>query len=163
MRSKKIIFNVYVVNQAGVLMRITQVFSRRGFNIDSLAVSAARDSKFSHMTITAFGEESKIEQIVKQVHKLVDVVHCESACSLSLIKEIAFIKIEYLADNYRLKKVLGLYKGSRISFSNNDILIIEFSGTSEEIDSLIRDLKDIRVIEVQRSGCIAIKKLKDVF
>ena len=68
--------SIFVVNKPGVLMRVAQVFSRRGFNIDSLVVSSGYDEKYARMTITAQGNEENLDQIKKQLSKLVDVMHC---------------------------------------------------------------------------------------
>ena len=68
--------SVYVANKPGVLARIAQVFARRGYNIDSLVVSSSVDGEFSRMTITAKGNPGGLEQIIKQVNKLIDVLHC---------------------------------------------------------------------------------------
>ncbi len=81
--------SVFVNNKAGVLMRICQVFARRGYNIDSLVVSRGRDKHFSRMTIGVSGDSSGLEQIILQVTKLVDVIHCvEHTRSDSVNKEL---------------------------------------------------------------------------
>ena len=162
MKNKRFIFNIYVVNQAGVLMRITQVFSRRSFNIDSLAVSSASDSKFSHMTITALGEEEKIEQIVKHVRKLVDVIHCERACKKNIVKELAFIKIENLNSLVAFESIAKSY-GAKVITESNDIAIAEITAESEKIDRFSADLQEFSIIEIRRSGSIAIKETKEIF
>ena len=81
--------SVYVNNKAGVLMRICQVFARRGFNIESLVVSQGRDSRFSRMTIGITGNPQGLDQIIKQVNKLIDVIHCsEHTAEDSVVKEL---------------------------------------------------------------------------
>ncbi|MBG7608767.1 MAG: acetolactate synthase small subunit, partial [Verrucomicrobia bacterium] len=86
--------SVLVNNDPGVLMRICQVFSRRGFNIDSLVVSQGRDPQFSRMTIGISGDPSGLHQIIMQVNKLIDVIHCfEHTSNNSVTKEMILIKI----------------------------------------------------------------------
>ena len=86
--------SILVVNKPGVLMRVAQIFSRRGFNIDSLVVSSGIDNKYARMTITAQGNEENLDQIKMQLSKLVDVMHCiEHEDSNSIVKEMALIKV----------------------------------------------------------------------
>ncbi len=85
--------SVFVNNKAGVLMRICQVFARRGYNIDSLVVSRGRDKYFSRMTIGISGDPAGLEQIILQVSKLIDVIHCvEHTSSDSVNKELLLVK-----------------------------------------------------------------------
>ena len=93
-------FSVLVVNKPGVLMRIGQVFSRRGFNIDSLVVSSGFDKHYARMTITAQGDAMNIGQIKMQLNKLVDVMHCiEHKDESSVIKEMALVKFIGILNN----------------------------------------------------------------
>ena len=93
--------SVYVSNKPGALARIAQVFSRRGYNIESLVVSPAFDGNFSRMTISCSGEIDGLGQIIKQVDKLVDVIRCiDHTNDNSVIKEMGLIKIE-VGSNYR--------------------------------------------------------------
>ena len=85
--------SIFVNNKAGVLMRICQVFARRGYNIESLVVSQGRDAHFSRMTIGLKGAPEGLEQIVKQVTKLIDVMHCyEHTTADAVVKEMLLIK-----------------------------------------------------------------------
>ena len=87
--------SILVNNQPGVLMRICQVFSRRGFNIDSLVVSEGRNANFSRMTIGVSGDPEGLSQIIMQVGKLIDVIHCfEHTSDNSVTKEMILIKIQ---------------------------------------------------------------------
>ena len=86
--------SVFVANKPGVLARIAQVFARRGFNIDSLVVSASMDGKYSRMTITALGDPENLDQIIMQVSKLVDVIHCiDHSDDNAVVRELALIKV----------------------------------------------------------------------
>ena len=91
--------SLFVANKPGVLLRICLVFSRRGFNIESLVVSPAFDGRFSRMTITAQGDRKTLDQIIKQCDKLVDVIHAsEHDPSQSIEKEFALIKVKLKED-----------------------------------------------------------------
>ena len=91
--------SVYVANKPGALARIAQVFARRGFNIESLVVSPAVDGNFSRMTITCSGEPEGLDQIIKQMMKLVDVLHCiDHTYDTSVMKEMGLIKISVDAE-----------------------------------------------------------------
>ena len=92
--------SVYVSNKPGVLARIAQVFARRGYNIDSLVVSSSVDGEFSRMTITAKGDPGGLEQIIKQVNKLIDVLHCvDHTGESAVVQELALIKIAAGSDD----------------------------------------------------------------
>ncbi len=92
--------SVYVSNKPGALARIAQVFARRGFNIESLVVSAAVDGHFSRMTITCSGDPEGLDQIIKQMMKLVDVLHCiDHTFDKSVMKEMGLIKIAVDTDS----------------------------------------------------------------
>jgi acetolactate synthase-1/3 small subunit len=86
--------SVYVSNSPGVLARIAQTFARRNYNIESLVVSPGMDGRFSRMTIGLSGDEGNLDQIIMQVSKLIDVVHCvDHSLEISVVKEFAMIKI----------------------------------------------------------------------
>ena len=91
---KKHAISLYVANKPGVLIRISLVFARRGYNIDSLVVSGAHDPNFSQMNIEATGDEKTLDQILKQLNKLVDVVHAKDNTGEDVIaREFALIKV----------------------------------------------------------------------
>ncbi len=95
---RKHVISMYVSNKPGVLIRIALVFARRGYNIDSLVVSEGHDPAFSHMTITARGEEQGLSQILSQLNKLVDVVHAKDHTSDDIVRrELALIKVRCAA------------------------------------------------------------------
>jgi acetolactate synthase-1/3 small subunit len=148
--------SVLVRNQPGVLVRVALVFARRGYNIESLVVSADPVSTdFSRMTITCTGDPETLEQIIKQVAKLVDVVRAIDHTGQAVVEtEIALIKIKaglherteilQLAEHYQAK-VVDCTAGS---------LILRITGASEKLDSIIGLLRPFGVIELVRSGKI---------
>lgn len=145
--------SLLVANTPGMLLRISLVFSRRAFNIESLVVSPANDGKFSRMTITAQGDPKTLEQIVKQCNKLVDVVHAQEHTDTDAIeKELALIKIG--ADQARRSDVLLIvnhFKAQTVDITH-DSLVIQVTGSSEKLDAMIDMLSEFKIVEVIRTG-----------
>ena len=115
--------SLFVMNKPGVLYRITMVFARRAFNIESLVVSAAMDGKFSRITITAKGNPATLEQIIKQCSKLVDVIHAEEYSSENTLEqELALIKVKANASlRSEVLQIVDHFKARTVDFSENNI------------------------------------------
>ena len=146
--------SVLVRNQPGVLVRVALVFARRGFNIESLVVSPDEvRSQFSRMTITCSGDPETLEQISKQVAKLVDVVQAIDHTGQSVVEtEIALIKIRVpLNGRTEILQVADHYQGKVVDCCA-DSLILRVTGASEKLDSIIALLRPFGVIEMVRSG-----------
>lgn len=145
--------SILVVNKPGVLMRVAQVFSRRGFNIDSLVVSSGFDEKFARMTIEAQGNSDNLGQIKKQLSKLIDVMHCiEHDDKNSIIKEMALVKIS-CAINARAEilQVVEHFACKTVDLTQKS-LVIQASGDSDKLDAMIELLKEYKIIELVRTG-----------
>ena len=154
--------SLFVANKPGVLLRITLLFSRRGFNIESLVVSSAMDGDYSRMTITARGKNDDLEQIIKQLSKLVDVVSAsEHDDKRSVSTEIAFVKLGKItvSDRNEILQLLSHYK-AEVADMDADTLIIQVAANSETIDKLIDILNPYEIIELVRSGKVAMLKGK---
>lgn len=150
-----------VVNKPGVLVRIAQVFARRGFNIDALVVSATVDPKYSRMTITAQGNPETLEQIIKQTAKLIDVVHVgEHKADESVEKELALVKINADSAKDEIEKLLKRFH-ARIVDASEQTLVIEQTGSSDELDELESILKRFGIVEMVRTGKIVIARGKE--
>lgn len=151
--SRSHVLSLTVVNKPGVLSRLIQTFARRGFNIDALIVSPEMDGKYSRITITAQGSVEGIEQIVHQLSKLVDVLHCtEHADKKSIVKEFAMVKVRLTPENRtELLQFVDHFKARTVDLSP-DSLVIEATGKTEKIDSLIEMLRPHGIIELVRSG-----------
>lgn len=151
--------SVLVNNKPGVLMRITQVFARRGFNIDSLVVSQTRDDRYSRMTIGITGSSNGLEQIVKQVYKLVDVIQCnEHANENAVVKEMLLIK--FLANSEQRTDALQIIehfggKGQDITETSMVALI---TGDPGKIDAAINLLSKFDIVETVRTGKVVIAR-----
>ena len=148
--------SVLVRNQPGVLVRVALVFARRGFNIESLVVSADPVSAdFSRMTITCSGEPETLEQIIKQVAKLVDVVRAIDHTGQSVVEtEIALIKLKAgLHERTEILQVAEHYQAKVVDCSATS-LILRITGASEKLESIIGLLRPFGVVELVRSGRI---------
>jgi acetolactate synthase-1/3 small subunit len=151
--------SVFVNNKAGVLMRITQVFARRGYNIDSLVVSRGRDSHFSRMTIGICGDPSGLEQIILQVSKLVDVIHCvEHTTSNSVVKELLLVK--FMASKQERTEALQIidhYGGKTIDLTPTSMIAM-INGESAKIDAALSMFSQFEIIETIRTGKIVMAR-----
>lgn len=148
--------SILVRNKPGVLVRVALVFSRRGYNIESLVVSPdAADAGFSRMTITCSGDLETLEQIIKQCTKLVDVVHAIDHTGQAVIEtEIALIKINCALD--RRTEVLQIaeqYRAKVVDYGAES-LILRTYGASDKLDALIGLLSQYEIVELVRSGKI---------
>jgi len=145
--------SIYVANKPGVLMRVAQVFARRGFNIDSLVVSESQDSRFSRMTIVSTGDAETLEQIIKQVSKLVDVLHAKDHSGEDVIeREYALFKVETPTEKRtEVLQIVEHFKGQTLDFGE-DYLLIGISGSTEKIDASFELFKKYGILEVVRSG-----------
>jgi len=154
--------SMLVANKPGVLVRIALVFARRGWNIDSLVVSPSFNPKFSRMTITAQGDSETLEQIIKQVNKLIDVVHAsEHNATDAVHSELAFVKIKSTAATKPgITKLAKKYKAHIVDETGN-ILIIEQTGSTEQLNEFEAALKKYHLIEMVRTGKLVMARGHD--
>jgi acetolactate synthase-1/3 small subunit len=148
--------SILVRNKPGVLVRVALVFSRRGYNIESLVVSAdVTDGEFSRMTITCSGDLDTLEQIIKQVTKLVDVVHAIDHTGQAVIEaEVALVKLKCsLSQRTEILQIAEHY-GAKFVDYGSDSLILRIYGASEKLDSAIALLHPFGIVELVRSGKI---------
>jgi acetolactate synthase-1/3 small subunit len=152
--------SVIVENKFGVLARVAGLFSARGYNIDSLTVSETQDTSVSRMTIVVNAEDERIlEQIKKQLNKLIDVVTVTDFTKKEYIeRELVFVKITFeKRDAAKLRKVLAKTDGIVLEKTKSGV-IAELVGDQERIRSFIDALKGFQVTELVRSGRTAIEK-----
>ncbi len=155
---EKQIIAIEVEDKPGVLSRISTLFSRRGFNIDSLTVGHTHKKGISRFTIVVRGNKATLEQIRKQSQKLIHVLRTEDLKHEgSITREFAIVKLEYNEDSSKkINELVDLY-GGRMLDSTNEELIVEFSGTEEKIDRVFTDLKQFIVLESLRTGKIGMR------
>ncbi|MBF0278139.1 MAG: acetolactate synthase small subunit [SAR324 cluster bacterium] len=149
----KYTISILVNNKPGVLMRITQTFSRRGYNIDSLVVSPAHNPQFSRLTMVTQGEIEGFDQIIRQLNKLVDVVHAHHHVSThSIERELAMFKIGVSSKGREeVLQIVEVFRAKVLDFTENS-LIVEATGSTEKLDALEKILTSLGIIEMVRSG-----------
>ena len=146
--------SLLVRNQPGVLVRVALVFARRGYNIESLVVSPGiDDTLYSRMTITCRGEQNTLEQIIKQLFKLIDVVQAVDHTGQAVVEtEIALVKIKAsLSERTEVLQIAEHYKGMVKDYQAYS-LIIQVSGQTDKLDNFIDLLRPFGVVELVRSG-----------
>lgn len=145
--------SVYVANKPGVLARIAQVFARRGFNIESLVVSPAMDGKFSRMTIGISGDPGMLDQIIKQVSKLIDVLTCKDhSDDEAVTRELALVKIRCGVDRRsEALQVVEHFSCKTVDLTEKSMIIMA-TGDSEKVDAFINMIKMFDVVELVRTG-----------
>ena len=151
--------SVLVENQAGVLARISGLFSARGFNIDSLAVGETEDPTVSRMTIISQGDDRVIEQIMKQLNKLVDVIKVQDLTETELIeRELILVKVGAAASTRaELMQIVGTFR-AKIVDVNPKSMTVEITGSQSKIDAILELLRPFGVREVARTGVIALSR-----
>ena len=152
--------SVLVNNHMGVLSRVSGLFSRRGFNIESLAVGETEDSNYSRMTIaTSDVDDETYNQIKTQLGKLMDVVKIHEADKVdSVVRELALIKIDSKNDKRsQILELVNIFRGHVLDVTS-DTLMIEITGDSSKISAIISMLNEFGVKEVIRTGAIAIAR-----
>lgn len=151
--------SILVNNTPGVLMRICQVFSRRAFNIDSLVVSEGRDACFSRMTIDISGDPEGLEQIIKQVNKLIDVIHCyEHTAENAVVREMLLLKVAAAAsDRAEVLQVIEHFAGKTVDFTPKS-LIAMFTGSTSKIDAIMNAIQPYNIVETVRTGKVVMAR-----
>ncbi len=150
---RKHTISLLVANRPGVLIRISLVFARRGYNIDSLVVSPASDPEFSMMNIVASGDEKTLDQILKQLNKLIDVVHASDRTGEDIIqRELCLIKVGCTAAERSEVLQLAATLKCEVLDLDDECVTFQVSGTSQHLDSVQRVYSDYNVIELVRTG-----------
>jgi acetolactate synthase-1/3 small subunit len=155
---KQHVISALVENRAGTLSRVSGLFSRRGFNIDSLTVGETDDHSVSRMTIAVTGEERILEQIIRQLDKLVDVIAVRELDSSCLRREIMLVKIG--ADEKSRPAVLeiaGIFRARVVDVSQTTITV-EATGNTEKLGGLLLLLRPYGILELARTGLVALER-----
>lgn len=158
----KKIYSVLVENRSGVLCKVSGLFSRRSFNIDSLAVGETDDPAVSCMTIVSSGDERTIEQIEKQLNKKLDVIKVKTFDeTASVSRELMLIKVKYNRNNRRdIMETCEIMKADIVDMSKS-LMIIQICDVPEKTNLLINMLQSVSVVEVARTGTLALQKCMD--
>ena len=147
------LISILVENEAGALSRISGLFSARGYNIESLTVAPTEDASMSRMTIVTTGSDDVVEQITKQLNKLVDVVKVVDLSEAEHIeRELMLIKVRAGAkERDEVKRMADIFRGRVIDVSDNTYTI-ELTGSGEKLDAFIHALDAATILETVRTG-----------
>jgi len=148
--------SILVRNKPGVLVRVALVFSRRGYNIESLVVSPdVSNGQLSRMTITCSGDPETLEQIIKQVTKLIDVVHAfDHTDQATIAAEIAFCKLQCKIDQRTEILQIAEQFNAKVVDYGAESLILRVNGASDKVDAFLALIQPFNVVELVRSGKI---------
>ena len=147
---------VIVENKSGVLTRIAGLFSRRSFNIDSLSVGGTENPDYSRMTITVQGDRDVLEQVIKQLSKLINVIRVsELDPSESIERELAIIKVNADKESRsEIMQIVNIFRAKIIDVSHRS-MIIEVTGDEEKIDAIVQMLRQFGIKEIARTGKVS--------
>ena len=156
---KKRVLSLLVDNTSGVLSRVAGLFSRRGYNIDSLTVGETADPRYSRMTVVARGDEQILAQLVKQLAKLSDVVDIKVLEEESSVnRELVLVKVRAdAADRQSIIAIANVFRGSIIDVGK-DSLIIELTGQQSKLDAFVELLRGYEILELARTGITGLSR-----
>ncbi|QCI20371.1 acetolactate synthase small subunit [Buchnera aphidicola (Brachycaudus cardui)] len=154
------ILSILLENESGALSRVIGLFSQRGYNIETITVAPTEDPTLSKMTIQTVGNEKSIEQIEKQLHKLIDVLRVvQIAQSSHIEREIMLLKVQI--NNYKkddIKHITEVFRGQIVDITSTTY-ILQLSGTTKKLDSFLKIIRNMsEIIEVTRSGIVGISR-----
>ncbi len=154
----KHILAVLVENNPGVLTKVSGLFSRRGFNIESLAVGITENPKVSRMTIVVNGDSYIVDQVTKQLNKLINVIKVAYIGQDSVSRELALIKVNTLPDTRnQIIEIVNIFRGKIVDI-DKDSLTIEITGDEVKISGFLDLIRDFGIKEMVRTGTIAIER-----
>jgi len=151
--------SMFVANKPGVLGRICAVFSRRGFNIDSLVVSQGRDPRYSRMTVGISGHPEGLHQIILQCNKLIDVIHCfEHTDRDAVVKELVLVKLNATAEHRtEALQIIEHFNGKTVDLQEQSMIVM-LSGNSDKVDAALNLLTKFEIIETVRTGKVVMAR-----
>ena len=156
------VLSILVDNTAGVLSRVAGLFSRRGYNIDSLTVGVTADPKYSRMTVVCSGDELILEQITKQLEKLVDVRDIKVlAPGNSVNRELILVKIKAgVAERQNVISIADVFRAKIVDIGK-DSLIVELTGEKSKLEAFISLLEGYEILELARTGLTGLSRGAD--
>lgn len=156
------VLSLLVDNTSGVLSRVAGLFSRRGYNITSLTVGETAVPEYSRMTVVAEGDEQILEQITRQLGKLIDVIDIKTLePEASVARELIMVKIR-VADDQRQSVITmaDVFRGKVVDVGH-DSMIIELTGQQSKLDAFLRLLRDYEILELARTGITGLSRGSD--
>ena len=157
------IISMLMENEPGALSRVVGLFSQRNYNINSLTVAPTDDITLSRLTVTTIGDDRKIEQIIKHLNKLVDVVKLVDLTDGShLERELMLIKVKASgAQRAEVMRLADVFRGEIVDVTPT-IYVVQLTGTSDKLDAFIAALGDTSILEVARTGVTGISRADKV-
>lgn len=154
----KFVIAVYVDNQAGVLTRVTAMFTRRGFNIDALTVGETERSEYSRITISMRGDDNVKQQLIHQLNKLLVVKKVEVLEDEPIKRELMLIKVENKSKNRSdIMTAVDVFRASVIDYSP-EAMCIEVTGQPTKIDAFVKLMQPFGILEMCRTGIVALER-----
>ncbi|MBQ7924245.1 MAG: acetolactate synthase small subunit [Clostridia bacterium] len=158
MENNKFVIAVYVDNQAGVLTRVTGMFTRRGFNIDALTVGETERPEYSRITICMSGDKYVQEQLINQLKKLLVVKKVEVLSDEPIKRELMLIKVKNEAENRQeIMTAVDVFRASVIDYSTEG-MCIEVTGNPSKIDAFVKLMQPFGILEMCRTGIVALDR-----
>lgn len=156
---KKYILSILVENKPGVLSRVSSLFDRRGYNIESITASETNNEGVTNITLTVIGDEMILDQIIKQLEKLVEVISVKHLSKkTTLTRELLLIKIQITsASRAELREISEIYEAAIVDLAPTTMMI-ELTGTSQKIDAFLRNLEGYPIVEMCRTGITALER-----
>ena len=155
------ILSILVENKPGILFKITHLFRSRNFNIDSISVGVTDNPEYSRMTITTYGDEKQISQIVKQLDKMIDTVEViQLDEQKTVFRELSIFKIRIgnATDSMEINKLANAY-GAKIHDVRKDSIMVELTATPDQIKAFEELAKPFGIIDVARTGVAALQRM----
>ncbi|MGE5629317.1 MAG: acetolactate synthase small subunit [Solirubrobacterales bacterium] len=154
----KYVLSILVENHSGVLSKISGLFSRRGYNIDSLTVGITDDPNLSRMTIMITGDEQMLEQINKQLNKLVDVIKVQELSPKAVCRELALVKVNSNAVTLpQIKEAVNVFRGSIVDMDSKS-LMVEITGYEDKVTAFIDYVRPFGIKEIVRTGLTGLER-----
>ncbi|MGQ0376554.1 MAG: acetolactate synthase small subunit [Nitrososphaerota archaeon] len=154
------ILSILVENKPGVLFKVTNLFRARNFNIDSISVGITENPEFSRMTITTYGDEKQIQQIVKQLDKMIDTIEVKRLDEHKTVyREVVLfkIKVSKAADSMEINKLANAY-GAKVHDAKKESMMVELTATPDQISAFEELVKPFGILEIARTGIAALQR-----
>jgi acetolactate synthase-1/3 small subunit len=154
------ILSILVENKPGILFKVTHLFRSRNFNIDSISVGVTQNPEFSKMTITTIGDERQIEQIVKQLDKMIDTIEVKRLDDKKTVfRELSLfrVKISKPSDSMEINNIANSF-GAKVHDARRDSIMVELTSTPDQINNLQELLAPYEILDIARTGVAALQR-----
>jgi acetolactate synthase-1/3 small subunit len=154
------ILSILVENKPGILFKVTHLFRSRNFNIDSISVGVTQNPEFSKMTITTIGDEKQIEQIVKQLDKMIDTIEVKRLDDKKTVfRELSLfrVKVSKPSDSMEINNIANSF-GAKVHDARKDSIMVELTSTPDQINNLQELLAPYEILDIARTGVAALQR-----